>query len=659
MQYKYRMLIGGIGDDAHSIAISLLTLGFREAGFHVFNLGIRNTLADFFKFAPHFDIIMISNKNGHCELYLEDFPAQLSHYRLTDDSPKLWYLGGSLSVSESDFSVKKKYLNWGFTNVYPKPVSFQVVYNDVLEDVHRYNIPRKEVVNLEAYHTRKPIDYGSVLNHKMQREELQAQRNTVLAEWKTGRGVAEHDQDPRLRDTLKMDTVLQAHNPAHGPLLQPRTGVADIKKQISLLQYLEQSGSDISSVQLDAASRSKLYERAEHAVQLSLERGHSILNGFPVPVYGVEKVKELVLSLKRPFQLRGGGPDHRLTYEISLKGGASGVEGGAVCYLMPYDKLTSPQDSIRYWQYVDRLCALYEEEHGYFINREYFGVLTASLIEPSIAICVNIVQAMLSAQQGVKSISVGYAEQGNRHQDIAAMTVMKEMVLYYLHAFGYRNCRVTTVFHQYMAAFPGDTAKAEDLIRNSSITATLAGATRMMVKTAAEAIKIPDQFDNARALGLCRQGIIESSLRSVNATQVRVEKKMLKLEVTQMMHAIIELGNRQIATGLLKAIEQGIIDVPWSPNIYNRNQVTAIRDVSGAIRFTDFGNLPFTSQVKDFHEEKVFIRKTAERKYDTFSLLEEDLSRIWKCDYKAWPLDDHYIDVSPAVKNDKISAADI
>lgn len=647
MEYKYRMLIGGIGDDAHSIAISLLTLGFREAGFHVFNLGIRNTIADFFRYVPHFDIIMISNKNGHCELYLEDYPAQLSKYRLTDDSPKLWYLGGSLSVSESDFSVKKKYLGWGFTNVYPRPVSFQVVYNDVLQDVQRYNIPKKDVVDFDALKSRPTIDYSSILNRKMTREELNLQRTGVLAEWKTGRDVLHQPQDPRLSETLKMDAVLQAHNPANGPLLQPRTGVADIKKQISLLQFLERAGSDISSVQLDAASRSRLYERAEHALQVSLERGHSVLNGFPIPVYGVSKVKDLVLSLRRPFQLRGGGPDHRLTYEIALKGGASGVEGGAICYLMPYDKLTSPQESIRNWQYVDRLCALYQEEHGYAVNREYFGVLTATLIEPSIAVCVNIVQALLSAQQGVKSISVGYAEQGNRHQDIAALTVLKEMVVYYLHNFGYHNCHVTTVFHQYMAAFPGDTGKAEELVRNSSTTATLAGATRMMVKTSVEANKIPDQFDNARALGLCRRGIAEASFTTFDAAQVRLEKKMLKMEVTQIMQAIIDLGNGQIPKGVLKAVEQGILDVTWSPNIYNRNEVMAIRDVSGAIRFTDFGNLPFSAAVKEFHEEKVLIRKNAERKYNTFALLEEDLSRIWKNDYRSWPLDDNYIDVAP------------
>ncbi len=648
------MLIGGIGDDAHSIAISLLTLGYREAGFFVYNLGIRNTLADFFKFVPHFDIIMISNKNGHCELYLEDYPVLLRNHKLTDNAPKLWYLGGSLSVNESDFAVKKKYLDWGFTNVYPKPVSFQEVYSDIEKDIHLFNIPKREVVNFDVLNTRRPIDASAVLNRKMDKEELQKQRLTVLSEWKTGAGLLERKPDPVLQKTVKLDDVLWANRHGKQPLLQPRTGVADIKQQISKLQFLEQAGSDVSSVQLDAASRSKLYERAEHALQLSLERGRSILNGFPIPVYGIDKVKELVLSLQRPFQLRGGGPDHRLTYEISLQAGVSGLEGGPVCYLMPYDKLTSPQESLRNWQYIDRLCALYEEKQGLVVNREYFGVLTASLIEPSIAICVNIVQALLSAQQGVKSIAVGYAEQGNRAQDIAAMAVLKEMVQAYLHYFNYHHCKITTVFHQYMSAFPSDTGKSEALIQHSAGTATLAGATRMMVKTPVEAIKIPDRYDNARALSLCRQGIKMAREVTTDHDAVGAEKKLLRLEVKQMMQAIIELGNGQMPLGMLRAIDQGIIDIPWSPNIYNNNQVVAIRDVGGAVRFSDFGNLPFSAQVKEFHAEKVFIRKNVERKYSTFELLEADLSRIWKNDYKAWPLDNTYIDVSPEQSNAKI-----
>src|SRR5688572_5864999 len=107
MAYKYKLLIGGIGDDAHSVGIRLLDLGFAEADFQVKNLGIRNDLNTFFQHAGKFDIMMISNKNGHAELYLQEFASKLALFRLSNDTPKLWYLGGSLSVSESDFHIKK------------------------------------------------------------------------------------------------------------------------------------------------------------------------------------------------------------------------------------------------------------------------------------------------------------------------------------------------------------------------------------------------------------------------------------------------------------------------------------------------------------------------------------------------------------------------
>jgi len=409
------------------------------------------------------------------------------------------------------------------------------------------------------------------------------------------------------------------------------------------LQYLEANGCDVSSVQLDASSRSKMYDKAKQGIELSLQRKSSILNGFPVPIYGVGKVRHLVNSLKRPFQLRAGGPDHRLTYEIALKAGISGLEGGFICYLFPYDKLTSPTASLRCWQYIDRLCAIYAEDHGVRINREYFGVLTATLIAPSIAIVINIIQAILSAQQGVKSITVGYAEQGNRVQDIAAIRVMEQMVTRYLKKYKFRNLSVTTVFHQFMAAFPSDINKAEELIIQSSATATLAGANKVMVKTAMEAIKIPDKYDNAHALKLCRQGARLADMLTVDQQLLKKEEEMIRKEVTAIMNAVIDLGNGSIAAGAIKAIETGVVDIPWSPNIYNAGQVVAVRDINGAVRFTEFGQLPFNDEIKDFHMEHVYVRKKMERDSSLFSLLEKDLSRIWTNDYKTWPLDGSYV----------------
>ena len=184
-----------------------------------------------------------------------------------------------------------------------------------------------------------------------------------------------------------------------------------------------------------------------------------------------------------PLQVRHSTRDPRLLAEISLAGGVTAYEGGAICYNVPYYKCYSLEESIERWQYVDRLCGVYFEEFGIIIDREYFGVLTGTLIPPAIAIVSSLLEAILSVQQGVKSVSLGYAEQGNRSQDIAAIQVMEAFSKKTLGNMGYNAVRVFSVFSQYMAAFPNNLQLAENLIYNSAITAHLSGATRLMVKT--------------------------------------------------------------------------------------------------------------------------------------------------------------------------------
>ena len=645
---QYRLLIGGIGDDAHSVGIHLLALGFREEGFHVTNLGIRNDILDFRLYADGYDVVLISNINGHAELYLQDFGHLLSGLRLTNGSRKpLWYLGGNLSVSESDYAIKKRFIDMGFTNVFPKPVSFERILSEVNTDLGRRNIPKRETRRPEHVESlsedRCTLDFVS--DDMWTEETLAAERKTVLAEWETGADVRAGLEACSSHPPEKsLDALLwRAKRNKMTPLLQPRTGVASLEKQIEILRYLERNGLDIASVQLDAASRSKLYSKARSGIDLSEGRNASLLNGFPVPVYGVSGVKKLIASIKKPFQLRAGGPDHRFTYEIALEGGASGVEGGFICYLFPYDKLTKPSQSLRYWQYVDRLTALYNERHGAPINREFFGTLTANLIEPSLAIVVNIVQAILSAKQGGRSISVGYAEQGNRSQDIAAIQILEEMTNRYLIKYGQVECRVTTVFHQYMAAFPKDEARAKELIYNSAITATLAGATKVMTKTTVEAFNIPSMEENARGVSIAGRGVKAASIRDCDLQSVDREKQLLRCEVKQMMQAIEQLGNGSIARGAIRAFEEGCLDIPFSPNIHNKGRVVTLRDRTGAVRFAALGNLPFDSSVKEFHQERIEERKMLERDSRLFSLLEKDLTRIWKNDYHAWPLDGLYV----------------
>jgi len=648
MARKHRLLIGGLGDDAHSVGIWLLALGFKEEGFLVRNLGIRNDVADFMRAAQDFDLIMISNNNGHAELYLQDFGRLLAANRLAWNSEKVWYLGGNLSVSESDETIKKKFIGLGFTNVFPKPIEFRQILKEVRRDLYKCNIREREVGSrAESDGTPRPVcDLSGVSDARWSAARLERERRTILAEWQTGREVNLNAPSyPPLSSEKNLDFVLwRAKTEKRLPLLQPRTGVANLNQQIDILTYLETFGMDIASVQLDAASRSKLYQKAQLGIELSEERRRSLLNGFPVPIHGVPGVRKIVDAIHVPFQIRGGGPDHRFIYELGLQGGASGVEGGFICYLFPYDKLTTPVECLHFWQYVDRLSALYLERDGLVVNREFFGTLTANLIEPALALVVNIVQAILSARQGIKSLSLGYTEQGNRTQDLAAVQVLEKLARKYLRKYGHPDCRVTTVFHQFMAAFPKDEARAEELIYNSAITAALAGATRMMTKTLVEASRIPVATENARGLAIAQSGLRAAPARFDNLPAVNFEKELLELEVTQIMDRIEELGNNSIARGAIRALQEGYLDIPFSPNLHNRNEVVTFRDRSGAIRYGDCGQLPFNSFLKDFHQARKEERMTLERDTKLFSLVEKDLSRIWKNDYHAWPLDNHYVE---------------
>jgi len=387
MARKHRLLIGGIGDDAHSVGIWLLALGFKEEGFLVRNLGIRNDVADFMRAAQDFDLIMISNNNGHAELYLQDFGRLLAANKLVWNSPKVWYLGGNLSVSEADEAIKKKFIGMGFTNVFPKPVDFRQIVKEVRRDLEKCNIKEREVGSrAQANGRQRPVcDLREVSDERWSAARLERERRTVLTEWQTGREVNLHAPSyPPLSSEQNLDFVLwRAKTEKRLPLLQPRTGVANLSQQIDILTYLEEFGMDVASIQLDAASRSKLYQKAKLGIELSDERRRSSLNGFPVPIHGVPGVRKTVEALHVPFQIRAGGPDHRFTYELALQGGASAVEGGFICYLFPYDKLTTPIESLHFWQYVDRLSALYLERDGLVVNREFFGTLTANLIEPA------------------------------------------------------------------------------------------------------------------------------------------------------------------------------------------------------------------------------------------------------------------------------------
>lgn len=332
-------------------------------------------------------------------------------------------------------------------------------------------------------------------NRKWTEKEFLEVRKEVLASWPTGASellnldvaVANLKKVPDHKNfAIKMAEAKKQGR----TLVQPRAGVDRLKEHIELLQYLEQAGADFLPSTIDSYTRQNRYMEAEKGIEESKKNNRNMLNGFPAVNYGVENCKLVYDSVNVPLQARHGTPDARLLAEIIHAAGWTSNEGGAISYNIPYAKNISIADSIKYWQYCDRLVGYYEE-HGAHINREPFGPLTGTLVPPSISNAISIIETLLAAEQGVKNITVGYGMGGNVIQDVAAIKILQQQTEEYLHKFGYNDVIVTTVFHQWMGGFPANEDEAMGLIALSSTVAALSKATKMITKTPYESVGIP------------------------------------------------------------------------------------------------------------------------------------------------------------------------
>ncbi|WP_298752951.1 cobalamin-dependent protein [uncultured Serinicoccus sp.] len=639
MAHRHTVLVASVGDDIHFIGLTLMTMSLKERGYLVQNLGIGNSLAEVFEAAVNHDVILISCNNGHASLHLQEFAQLKNSFENKYGDSRLWYLGGNLSTKDNEHTTIGRYRRYGFDFVAPRPIGLDTIHARLDADLLRRPVLQQAFPQTQRPRTTRPQDLVVASDDPLTDDEFERTRDRVLQTWPTGQQVlhvdpAEIPSDP----TLNLSRLLHSSRfLAATPLLQPRTGVAHTDDEIAILTHLRENGSDIASVQLDAASRKNMYAQAQEGLRCSSPGGNSALNGYPIPIHGVGGIRKLVTSTGAPFQIRAGGPDHRLTYEIALAGGATSVEGGFLCYLLPYDATTSLTQSLQYWKYIDKLAGRLWQRHGVIVNREYFGPLTTTLIEPTVPICINLVQGILSAKSGVQCVSVGLAEQGNRAQDVAAMKVLARLMRRYLVRLGFGSVRVSTVFHQYMGAFP-DERLARRLIHESAVTGFLAGATKIMTKTTVEATKIPTMSENAEGLNIARTGLARARATRIDRSLVRREYNLLMSQVQTVMNTIEVLGRGSFARGLISAVELGIIEVPFSPSQYSTHEQVTLRDLNGAVRFLRPNKLGFEPKVAEHHEQQLSSRMERDGTTSPTELLRIDLTQIPDGNYAAWPL---------------------
>lgn len=409
------------------------------------------------------------------------------------------------------------------------------------------------------------------------------------------------------------------------PAIQPRGGFPLFEDQQRLTRQLDHAGADFIPLTIDSYTRHNEYETATQLLRRSEEEGRHYLNGYPLVSHGYELTRELYAGLEKPVSLRHGTPDARLLAEVAMASGIVEIEGGGVCYCLPYSEGFPLDRSLLYWQYVDRVCAI-NSTPGLPVHRESFGPLSATLVPPAIAVAIEIVEALLAAEQGVTSFAVSFGQTGSLVQDIATARVLRTLTRRYLDACGFGDVKTYLVYHQWMGQFPREREKAAALIAGSALVASLIAADKVVVKTVDEALGVPRGDINAEAVETVRYMLrIFGCTTALTSPLVDCEAELVETEVDSILQAVFGISGDVFWESVFRAFQMGYLDVPFSPHADNANKLVTMRDANRSIRIVDRGNVPISDAAA---EQEQRLLAAAERSGETYRHLLRDINMM-------------------------------
>lgn len=476
-------------------------------------------------------------------------------------------------------------------------------------------------------------DYN-LANKKWDEDYFLSVRPEVLGMWHTGRevdlddAVRYHLAMPRMKNTGR---ILAKAKEEGRTCVAFRGGVATKEGQIELLQFLQDQGADLLPATCDSYTRNLRFSDVEKGIEESIKKGYSVLNGYPGVNLGVAGNRSVVESVRLPVTCKHGSVDGRLLAEVTFAGGMTDFNGGGICFNVVYCKDVPLDVSLKNWQYVDRLIGYYAER-GVIINREESGALTGTLVPPCISLSIGIIEALLAAEQGVVSMDISYGQGGNLLQDIAAIRCLNVLGDKWLKKMGYNDMVLTSKFDQWMGAFPYDETSAYGVLVLGAATAALGGAQQTIVKSPQEAMGVPTKEANAGGIRATKQaiGMMTNQKLGIEVPGIEEEMDLITQEVNAIINTVYDMGEGDLAIGVVRAFESGVLDVPFAPSVRNIGLAMPVRDDRGALRFLDFGNLPIPEKIKKIHRKKLDARAKKYGKPVDFNRVIEDIYGISK-----------------------------
>ncbi|MGW3136209.1 methylaspartate mutase [Streptomyces sp. NPDC001139] len=371
---------------------------------------------------------------------------------------------------------------------------------------------------------------------------------------------------------------------ARGALVvQPRMGFSDpARMRAGLLATKGAADAVAGTLTIDSYTRVGDEPAAVRALNADVP-----LNGYPITSYSPltsHWVLDGIPGPDFPVQVRHGSASPQRIVSALARLGLTATEGGPISYCLPYGR-TPLVDSVRNWQQAcEELAAL--RDIGAEPHLESFGgCMLGQLCPPGLLVAISALEGLFFHRAGLRSISLSYTQQTNPAQDRQAVRALRRLAAELLPDTDWH-----VVLYTYMGVYPRTPHGARALLERSAELAVRSGADRLIVKTAAEAHRIPTVAENTHALRIAARTAARTT-KEAGAESHESADNPVYAEARALVDAVRDLDT-DLGKALLAAFEHGYLDVPFCLHPDNAGRTRSHIDAAGRLTWSDIGALP-------------------------------------------------------------------
>ncbi|MEU0807686.1 methylaspartate mutase [Streptomyces sp. NPDC005970] len=407
-------------------------------------------------------------------------------------------------------------------------------------------------------------------------------------------------------------------------VVQPRMGfAAPAAMRRGLLATKRAAATTVGTLTLDSFTRTG----DKGAALRALGRGED-LNGYPIVAHGPATTRAVLDGIHGPdfpVQVRHGSAAPQEIFRTLILSGLDATEGGPASYCLPYGRRPLAE-SLNNWRECCELLARVRE-FGCEPHLETFGgCMMGQLCPPSLLIALSVLEGVFFRAHGLRSVSLSYAQQTHPLQDTLAVNALRVLAGELLTGIDWH-----ITLYTYMGVYPRTEGGARLLNESAARLAKDTGAARLIVKTAAEALRIPTVEENIEALESAgaAAAAVAPATGSAPPPDTPGDNQILA-EARALVEAVLDL-HPDPGQALLLAFERGFLDVPFCLHPDNPQRARSYLDPTGWLRWSDIGAMPIGAIAEVSRHQRMASADLlssltyVERRFDALALQRESL----------------------------------